>query len=335
MPFRKPLDPPPPPYGPLTLPSRHTDVAPTKIPHFIYGTAWKKDRSTTLVTQALTAGFRGIDTAAQPKHYQEGLVGDAIRTSLSNGNLSRSDLYIQTKFTSPSGQDRRNMPYDPSANLAKQVRDSVESSLLHLATSTSHEETGEQPYIDALILHSPLPTLTETISAWRVLETYVPTRIHHLGISNTDLLTLQALFDSEEVTIKPSVVQNRFYGETGWDTSLRRFCREKGVIYQCFWTLTGNPSLLKSEVVTKVSEALRVSNWGQDVSKEVALYVLVMGLDGLCVLNGTTDEGRMRSDLAGLAVWKSWVGSRHGECERRWKRWMAELKGLIGEGDEG
>ena len=36
----------------------------------IYGTAWKAERTTKLVYQALQAGFRGIDTAAQPRHYQ-------------------------------------------------------------------------------------------------------------------------------------------------------------------------------------------------------------------------------------------------------------------------
>ena len=37
----------------------------------IYGTAWKKERTAELVIAAVLAGFRGIDTACQPKHYQE------------------------------------------------------------------------------------------------------------------------------------------------------------------------------------------------------------------------------------------------------------------------
>ena len=37
----------------------------------IYGTAWKKERTAELVVAAVLAGFRGIDTACQPKHYQE------------------------------------------------------------------------------------------------------------------------------------------------------------------------------------------------------------------------------------------------------------------------
>ena len=41
------------------------------MPKFIYGTAWKKNKTTDLVIQAILLGFRGIDTACQPKHYQE------------------------------------------------------------------------------------------------------------------------------------------------------------------------------------------------------------------------------------------------------------------------
>jgi diketogulonate reductase-like aldo/keto reductase len=36
-----------------------------EVPAFLYGTAWKKERTRGLVTQALAAGFRGIDTANQ------------------------------------------------------------------------------------------------------------------------------------------------------------------------------------------------------------------------------------------------------------------------------
>ena len=59
----------------------------------LYGTAWKKERTTALVTQALQAGFLAVDTAAQPKHYQEHLVGKGVRTFLSGSNLTRGELY--------------------------------------------------------------------------------------------------------------------------------------------------------------------------------------------------------------------------------------------------
>jgi len=45
------------------------------MPWVIYGTAWKKDSTAALVEQAISLGFRGVDTARQPKHYNEAGVG--------------------------------------------------------------------------------------------------------------------------------------------------------------------------------------------------------------------------------------------------------------------
>ena len=70
-----------------------------KIPKIIYGTAWKKDRTADLVETALEQGFLGIDTACQPKHYNEPGVGEGIQRVFSKQLLSRESLFIQTKYT--------------------------------------------------------------------------------------------------------------------------------------------------------------------------------------------------------------------------------------------
>jgi diketogulonate reductase-like aldo/keto reductase len=67
-------------------------------PAFIYGTAWKKDHTKSLVRQALMAGFRRVDTAAQPRHYQEHLVGEALREAYSEGIAKRDDLYVRKRY---------------------------------------------------------------------------------------------------------------------------------------------------------------------------------------------------------------------------------------------
>ena len=65
-----------------------------KTPSLIYGTAWKKDKTRSLVKQAIVSGFRGVDTAAQPKHYQEDLVGEGIRDAMQETSLRRDELYV-------------------------------------------------------------------------------------------------------------------------------------------------------------------------------------------------------------------------------------------------
>lgn len=71
----------------------------------IYGTAWKKERTAEYVIQAVNSGFRAIDTACQPKHYNEAGVGDALTYLYTENLIKRHDLFLQTKFTSIHGQD--------------------------------------------------------------------------------------------------------------------------------------------------------------------------------------------------------------------------------------
>ena len=73
-----------------------------KVPSLCYGTAWKKDLTRALVHQALKAGFRGVDTAAQPKHYQEPLVGEGIRDAIKEGFVRREDLYVSVLSCIPT-----------------------------------------------------------------------------------------------------------------------------------------------------------------------------------------------------------------------------------------
>ncbi|KKY22136.1 putative aldo-keto reductase [Diplodia seriata] len=286
-------------------------------PAFIYGTAWKKDATAKLVADALAAGFVAVDTAAQPRHYQEPLVGAGIRDGLKASRRGREQIYVcvQTKFTAPAGQDPANMPYSPEDPIAAQVHASVKSSLLNLAAAD-----GEGSYIDCLLLHSPLPNIRQTLEAWRTMETYVPHQIRHLGISNVSQPILEVLYRSS--TVKPAVVQNRFYAATGYDVSLRKFCRENSLVYESFWTLTGNPQLLQSTPVFMLAQFA-------GVSAEVALYALVMAVD-VVVLNGTTSGDRMREDLEGIKKVQEWSKTK----EDSWNTLLGDFKHMIGDGEE-
>jgi hypothetical protein len=93
--------------------------------------AWKEERTAGLVAQALTAGFRGLDTANQRKHYHEADVGRALLAALARGTVRREDVFVQTKFTFLAAQDRR-VPYDPAAPITQQVAQSFQSSLSHV-----------------------------------------------------------------------------------------------------------------------------------------------------------------------------------------------------------
>src|SRR5437870_12690728 len=102
------------------MPDRTLSIDSVRVPRFLYGTAWKEDRTQRLTELALAHGFRGIDTANQRRHYDEAAVGQAIAASVANRLVVREHLFLQTKFTFRSGQDHR-LPYDPAAPVPEQV----------------------------------------------------------------------------------------------------------------------------------------------------------------------------------------------------------------------
>lgn len=248
-------------------------------PRIIYGTAWKKAATEQLVSIAIENGFRGIDTACQPKHYHEAGVGAGVAASLKQG-VTRADLYLQTKFTSLSGQDPNRIPYDPKATLADQIAQSIAASLKNLQTD----------YLDCLLLHSPMPTMAQTQSAWRSFESFVDSKtIRQLGISNCYNRTdLERLYESAR--IKPAIVQNRFYAETNYDRDIRAFCDRNQIIYQSFWTLSANPDVLAHKTMTALA-----STHNRTAPQILFRYLTQIGV---VPLTGTKSETHMREDLA-------------------------------------
>jgi diketogulonate reductase-like aldo/keto reductase len=249
------------------------------MPRIIYGTAWKKERTAALVQSALRVGFRGIDTACQPKHYDEAGVGEGLAAALGAG-LSRSDIYLQTKFTPFRGQDPDNLPYDPQADVSEQVRQSFQASLRNLRAD----------HLDGLVLHSPYPEDSDTLEAWRAMEAlYDQGGVRQLGVSNCyELDRLQML--CRNARIAPAVVQNRFYAKTGYDRDIRAFCKERGILYQSFWTLTANPEALADPSLVELAD-----KYGRSPAQLFFRYLTQ--IDILC-LTGTSSEEHMREDLA-------------------------------------
>ena len=249
------------------------------VPKLIYGTAWKKERTAELVARAVKLGFRGLDTACQPKHYDEAGVGAGLAECLGAG-LARSDIYLQSKFTSANGQDPKRMPYEPKAKLSRQVAQSFASSLRNLQTD----------YLDGLILHSPCPQDWQTLEAWQAMEAiFDDGGTKQLGISNCyHLETLENLYRSAKV--KPAIVQNRFYADTQYDREIRDFCRQHQIYYQSFWTLTANPHILSHGTLQKLS-----AHYGR--TPEQVFYRYLTQID-IIPLTGTTQEAHMRDDLA-------------------------------------
>jgi diketogulonate reductase-like aldo/keto reductase len=251
------------------------------VPGFLYGTAWKEQETERLTGLALEAGFRGIDTANQRRHYFEAGVGAAVRKAIASGVVRREDVFLQTKFTYSGGQDHR-LPYDPNAAPATQVRQSFASSLEHLQVDS----------IDSYVLHGPASRRGLTASdreVWRTMEELQAAgRTRFIGVSNVALDQIQDLWT--HAAVPPSFVQNRCFASLGWDRAVRGFCREKGIVYQGFSLLTANGRELQHPAFLRL-----VARVGKSPAQVVFRFAQQIGM---LPLTGTTDAAHMREDLA-------------------------------------
>lgn len=263
---------------PLSAPHRSIDSIP--LPRLLYGTAWKEQETQRLTELALRAGFRGIDTANQRKHYREAAVGAGIQAAIQSGLVTRDELFLQTKFTFQRGQDHR-LPYDPAAPVATQVEQSFASSLEHLGTTM----------LDAYLLHGPTQRsglVAADWAAWRAMEAIHDSgRVRCLGISNVALEQLQQLCG--EARVAPRFVQNRCYAVQGWDREVRKFCAAQQIVYEGFSLLTANREVLARPEMARIAK-----RHGRTVSQIVFRFAWDAGM---LPLTGTTSATHMREDL--------------------------------------
>lgn len=249
------------------------------IPSFMYGTAWKKQATTRLVLEAVTAGFTAIDTANQLIHYEEALVGEALQ-ALARQGISRDRLFLQTKFTPANGQDHRT-PYDPTADLTTQVQQSFDSSLAHLQTD----------YLDSYVLHGPYQRRGLGAADWEVWQAieglYETGKVKMIGVSNVSAEQLALL--CERATYKPMVVQNRCYAALGWDKDVRELCRAHHMIYQGFSLLTANREIFIDPDIRAMA-----ARYGVGIAQIVFRFAMQIGM---LPLTGTTNPQHMKEDL--------------------------------------
>ena len=255
------------------------------VPDFLYGTAWKEERTQGLVELALRSGFRGVDTANQRRHYVEAAVGQGLAAAYRDGVVTRDDLFLQTKYTYPPGQDHR-LPYDAQADLPTQVAQSMASSLEHLGTD----------HVDSYVLHGPA-----SLHDWTEYDALVWSammrerdagRTRLLGVSNVSVEQLQQMVDSGAEA--PAFVQNRCFARDGWDREVRAFCAERRIVYQGFSLLTANRPVLADPLVADIA-----TREGATPAQVVFRFARAVGM---LPITGTSSAAHMAQDLASRAL---------------------------------
>jgi diketogulonate reductase-like aldo/keto reductase len=255
-------------------------LPPARIPDFLYGTAWKEERTPALTELALRTGFRGIDTANQRRHYFEAGVGQALAAVYRAGLVTRADLFLQTKFTYRNGQDHR-LPYDPAADLATQVAQSMASSLEHLGTD----------HVDSYVLHGPASGsgwTDDDALTWAAMGRERDAgRTRLLGVSNVSLRHLEQMAAAGAEA--PAFVQNRCFARLGWDREVRAFCAQRGIVYQGFSLLTANVDVLRHPLIGRIAARTKAT-----LAQVVFRFAHAIAM---LPLTGTSDTLHMQQDL--------------------------------------
>jgi len=114
--------------------------------------------------------------------------------------------------------------------------------------------------------------------------------LSQIGISNCyDIDSFRLIY--QQARHKPAVLQNRFHAKTNFDTKLRRFCKDRDIQYQSFWTLTANRKALASPDVTEMAGS-------KGLTPQTYMYAFLMSLGYVTPLSGTKNPIHMAQDVA-------------------------------------
>ena len=173
-----------------------------------------------IVTEAISAGYRSIDTAAV--YGNEEGVGEAVRAA----SVPREELFITTKLWN------NNHGYD--AALA-----AFDQSLARLKLD----------FVDLYLIHWPLPRGEAYLDAWRALiRLREDGRAKSIGVSNFTIPHLKRLM--EETGVAP--VLNQIELHPGFQQrELRGFHAEHGIATES-WSPLGQGTLMTDETLAGI-----------------------------------------------------------------------------------
>jgi 2,5-diketo-D-gluconate reductase A len=201
----------------------------TTMPQLGFGVFQVPDAQTEgIVTTALQAGYRSIDTAAL--YRNEAGTGRAIAAS----GLAREDLFVTTKlWNTEQGYDSALRAFDDS--MAK---------------------LGLE-YVDLYLIHWPTPARDLYLETWKAFERIrAEGRATSIGVSNFQPDHLKRLMDHSEVT--PAVNQIELHPRLP-QNGLREFHAAHGIVTEAWSPLGQGKGLLDDPTLARVGAKHGVS----------------------------------------------------------------------------
>ena len=222
------------------------------------------DKAADAVRQAISIGYRNIDTAQA--YGNERGVGEGVRTS----GVDRDELFVSTKLAAE-------IKDHPGALAA------IDESLVKLGLQ----------YIDLMLIHSPQPWddfrggdyAEGNLAAWRALEeAHRAGKIRALGVSNFLQADLENIL--QHGTVTPHVNQILVHaGNT--PSELIDYCQSKNIAVEAYSPIA-HGEILKNQDLAAIAERYRVS-----VPQLCIRYTLQLGTVSL---PKTANPDHMRSN---------------------------------------
>ena len=221
------------------MPADHGAV----IPDFLYGTAWKENRTPaphrTGAPDGLPGNRHGQPAPALLRSRSRPGVGRRLpgggRHARASCSCRPSSHIGQVRITGCRTTLRRIFP------LKWPSRWPARSNISGPTMSTASSCMGLLPAT------AGLPMIHRFGMRWR--GNAIQGRVRLLGVSNVSLRHLKQMTAVHSEA--PSFVQNRCFARLGWDRDVRLFCGDRKIIYQGFSLLTANPEVLRHPLVDR------------------------------------------------------------------------------------
>jgi 2,5-diketo-D-gluconate reductase A len=176
-----------------------------------------------VVTMAVSAGYRHIDTAAA--YENEAAVGEAVRAS----GLERGDVFVTTKcFNHDHG-------YEEAGRALRASLDRL-----------------EMDFVDLYLIHWPVPSKDRYVETWKAfIDAQEKGLVRSIGVSNFQPPHLERLV--EETGVTPAVNQVELHPRLQ-QAGLRRTHADLGVVTEA-WSPLAQGEVLDDPTITAIAEA--------------------------------------------------------------------------------
>jgi diketogulonate reductase-like aldo/keto reductase len=195
-----------------------------QIPQLGFGVFQVPPRETEeVVAQALTTGYRHIDTAAA--YRNEGAVGQAIRAS----GLDRGEVFVTTKcFNDDHGYE--------------QAKHALAASLERL----------EMSHVDLYLIHWPVPIHDKYVETWKAfIEARAEGLVRSIGVSNFNPAHLERIIrETGETPAINQVELHPYFQQRG----LRREHEQLGILTEA-WSPLAQGKVLDDPAIVAIADA--------------------------------------------------------------------------------